>query len=229
MKVLNKTVQWLYRGKTTVTAVLAVAVSTAFFGTGVPYQGLSPFARAVISYEETVFAEIEQENKRARLLYESGVKERIGNIISGYQTGLKYKDHEQIQQIIFDEAGKYGFDPLFLAAVIVTESSFNNWAKSNRGALGLMQIRPATARGLVDEVDAADSETLSLYDPEQNVALGAYYLNKLINRFGDLTLALEAYNHGPSRLGRILRKGKRPTQYSSKVLRLYEEFRTDSI
>ncbi|QPJ63800.1 MAG: lytic transglycosylase domain-containing protein [Candidatus Nitronauta litoralis] len=209
------------------TALLAVAVSFAFVGKGVPYQGVSPVARAVIGYEEIVVAKVEKEKKQARLLYESGVKERIGKVISGYQTG--FKDPENVQQIIFDESVKYGFDPLFLTAVIVTESSFNKRAKSSRGALGLMQIRPATARGLVGEVDATGDEPLSLYDPEQNVALGAYYLSKLIARFGDLKLALEAYNHGPSRLGRILRKGKRPTRYSSKVLRLYKEFRSQSI
>ncbi len=224
---IKNTINGFHRAKTSMTALLAVAVSTAFVGSGVPYQGVSPVARAVIGYEETVAAKIEKEKKRARLLYESGVKERIGKIISGYQTG--FKDPENVQQIIFDESVKYGFDPLFLTAVIVTESSFNNRAKSARGALGLMQIRPATAKGLVDEVDAAGEKPLSLYDPEQNVALGAYYLSKLIARFGDLKLALEAYNHGPSRLGRILRKGKRPTRYSSKVLRLYKEFRTQSI
>lgn len=224
---IKNTIQGFQRAKTSMTALLAVAVSVAFVGQGVPYPGVSPMARAVIGYEETVFAKIEQEKERTRLLYESGVKGRIGKIISGYQTG--FKDPEIVQQIIFDEAGKYGFDPLFLTAVIVTESSFNNRAKSTRGALGLMQIRPATAKGLVDEVEAVGDETLSLYDPEQNIALGAYYLSKLIGRFGDLKLALEAYNHGPSRLGRILRKGKRPTRYSSKVLRLYKEFRTQSI
>ncbi len=225
---IKKTVQWFQRAKTSMTAMLAVAVSMSFIGNGVPYHGLSPNARAVIGYEETVFAKIEQEKQRARLLYESGVKERIGKIISGYRSGLKYKDG-RVQQIIFGEAVKYGFDPLFLTAVIVTESSFNHRAKSNRGALGLMQIRPTTARGLVDEVDGGSAEPLSLYDPEQNVALGAYYLNKLIGRFGDLKLALEAYNHGPSRLRRLLRKGKRPTRYSSKVLGLYEQFRKQSI
>lgn len=224
---IKNTIQGFQRAKTSMAALLAVAVSVAFVGQGAPYPGVSPMSRAVIGYEETVFAKIEQEKKRTRLLYQSGVKERIGKIISGYQTG--FKDPENVQQIIFDEAARYGFDPLFLTAVIVTESSFNNRAKSTRGALGLMQIRPATAKGLVDEVETVGDEPLSLYDPEHNIALGAYYLSKLIRRFGDLKLALEAYNHGPSRLGRILRKGKRPTRYSSKVLRLYKEFRTQSI
>jgi soluble lytic murein transglycosylase len=87
-----------------------------------------------------------------------------------------------------------------LTAIIITESSFNKRARSNRGALGLMQIRPATGKQLATEVSVQWRGAPSLYDPETNIALGAYYLNKLFLRFGDLGLALEAYNHGPSRL-----------------------------
>jgi len=123
--------------------------------------------------------------------------------------------------LIVHESKKYGYDPLLLTAVIITESSFNNWARSNRGALGLMQIRPATGKELAAEVSVQWQGTLSLYNPETNIALGAYYLNKLYLHFGDLGLALEAYNHGPSRLKGYLKKGYRPTRYSRKVFKHY--------
>ena len=61
----------------------------------------------------------------------------------------------------------------------------------------------------------------SLDDPEVNITLGAYYLSKLFLRFGDLGLALEAYNHGPSRLKGYLKNGYRPKHYSQKVFRNY--------
>ena len=210
-------------------AVLAVGLALGGIGKGLPYNGLSPLARSIQTYEHGIASEIAREKHKARLLYEGGVKQRIASIIDDYRTGLKFEGQDQVAQVIFDESEKYGFDPMFLTAVIVTESSFYNWAKSHRGALGLMQIRPATARALVDEVETVSSDNISLYNPEQNIALGAFYLNKLIDRFGDLKLALEAYNHGPSRLVRILKKGKRPHRYSGKVMKLYKAFRERSI
>jgi len=123
--------------------------------------------------------------------------------------------------LIVHESKKYGYDPLLLTAVIITESSFNNWARSNRGAHGLMQIRPATGKELAAEVRVQWQGTPSLYDPETNITLGAYYLNKLFLRFGDLGLALEAYNHGPSRLKGYLKKGHRPKRYSRQVFKKY--------
>lgn len=210
-------------------AVLSVGLLQVFVGMGLPYNGVSPLSRSILTYENEIASHIAQEKHKTRLLYEGGVKQRIASIIDDYRTGLKFEGEDQVAQVIFEESGKYGFDPLFLTAVIVTESSFYNWAKSRRGALGLMQIRPATAKALVDEVETVNDDTLSLYDPEHNIALGAFYLNKLIKRFGDLKLALEAYNHGPSRLVRILKKGKRPNRYSGKVLKLYQEFRERSI
>ena len=130
---------------------------------------------------------------------------------------------------ILTESSKYGYDPLFLTALIITESSFNNWAKSNRNAHGLMQLKPTTAVAIASETDLKWKGTPTLYDPKKNIALGAYYLNKMVARFGDLTLALEAYNQGPSRLSRFLRKGYLPSRYSGKVLKNYRKIRFQPI
>ena len=81
--------------------------------------------------------------------------------------------------MIVYESKKYGYDPLLLTAVIITESSFNNYARSSKDALGLMQIRPATGKYLANEVNVQWNGSSSLYDPETNIILGAYYLNKL--------------------------------------------------
>ena len=153
--------------------------------------------------------------------FERSLKDRVAQQILLYKTGLKTSYINNLSELIVHESKKYGYDSFLLTAVIITESSFNNWARSNRGALGLMQIRPATGKELAAEVSVQWQGTLSLYNPETNIALGAYYLNKLYLHFGDLGLALEAYNHGPSRLKGYLKKGYRPTRYSRKVFKHY--------
>ena len=103
-----------------------------------------------------------------------------------------------------------------LRAVIVGESGFNSRAVSKRGAIGLMQLMPATANrfGVSD-----------LYDPGQNIGAGASYLKFLIDRFGkDLRLALAAYNAGENAVDRS--GGRIPpfseTQaYVPRVLKIY--------
>ena len=169
--------------------------------------GLTPSDTSWITWEEQAF--------------ERSLKDRVAQQILLYKTGLKTSDINNLSELIVHESKKYGYDSLLLTAVIITESSFNNWARSNKGALGLMQIRPATGKELAAEVSVQWQGTLSLYNPETNIALGAYYLNKLYLHFGDLGLALEAYNHGPSRLKGYLKKGYRPTRYSRKVFKNY--------
>ena len=157
--------------------------------------------------------------------YEGLVKSRISDVMGQYKTGLKNVDNGRIPELIYTISQKYGYDPLFLTAVIITESSFNNWARSRVGALGLMQIRPQTGLQLASETNTHWKGKPTLFDPETNIALGAYYLNKLTLRFGDLSLALEAYNHGPSRIRKYLKRGYRPKTYSRKVYKNYKRIR----
>ncbi|GJL78148.1 MAG: hypothetical protein NPINA01_11370 [Nitrospinaceae bacterium] len=153
------------------------------------------------------------------------VHETIKNVITDYRTGLTEEKKDKIAKHIRKQSKKYGYDPLFLTALIITESSFNHRAKSKVGALGLMQIRPRTGKALASETNLHWKGKRTLYHPEHNVALGSYYLNKLIKRFGNLKTALEAYNHGPTRIARYLRKGKHPKKYSGKVFAVYHQIR----
>ncbi len=180
--------------------------------------GLSPYYIAAGQWEERVF--LQNQNSAA-----AGVQAQIVKVLANYKTGLRQGFRDEIPGVIIRESKKYGYDPLFLTAVIITESSFNNWARSRKGALGLMQIRPATAIAMAQETSREWNGNPTLYDPGANIALGAYYLSKLVKRFGDLDLALEAYNHGPTKLARYLRKGYRPKGYSRKVIHRYEMIR----
>lgn len=89
---------------------------------------------------------------------------------------------------IEEHAFRADLDPKLVQAVIQVESGYNPRALSRKGAMGLMQLMPGTARDL-----AVDDP----WSPEQNVRGGTTYLRRLIDRFGDLELALAAYNAGP--------------------------------
>ncbi len=157
------------------------------------------------------------------------VHKKIINVITDYKTGMTDSNKESISQHILSQSRKYGYDPLFLTAVIITESSFNHRAKSKAGALGLMQIRLKTGKAMASESNIRWRGTRTLYRPEKNITLGTYYLSKLLNRFGNMKTALEAYNHGPTRTARHLRKGKRTHKYSGKVFAIYNKIKLEKI
>ncbi len=111
-------------------------------------------------------------------------------------------------------AREEGVAPELVLAVIYRESRFLPCAVSPSGALGLMQLKPATARlmGVHD-----------LFDPEQNIRAGARYLRFLLDRFGgNVTLALGAYHAGPGRVSRYAHIEKLPAtrRYVGDVLSL---------
>ncbi len=96
-------------------------------------------------------------------------------------------------KLIHDAARRARVDPALIEAVALIESGFNERARSPKGALGLMQLMPATATrfGVTDP-----------FDPRQNLLGGARYLRELIDRFEALPLALAAYNAGEGAVGR---------------------------
>lgn len=106
----------------------------------------------------------------------------------------------ELRAAIQEAARAYDLDPNLLAAMAFKESTFNPRAVSRRGAQGILQLMPRTARAL----GVRDS-----FDTRQNVFGGALYIRQLLDRFhGDLDLALASYNLGPER---IAREGKTAT------------------
>ena len=100
-------------------------------------------------------------------------------------------DPSKIDDLVSVAAQKQSLDPALLKAVIRQESGFKPCVVSSRGAQGLMQLMPATAREL---------HVSNAFDPEQNIRGGAAYLKQMLERYGgDLRLALVGYNAGPGR------------------------------
>jgi len=110
--------------------------------------------------------------------------------------------------IINRQARSEHLDPALIAAVIYAESKFDP-RTSSAGALGLMQIEPATARYLAHLSGGTTFKVADLAHPAVNIAYGSYYLRYLLNLYGDnRTLALAAYNAGTTNVNRWVARAR---------------------
>ncbi|HVZ46331.1 MAG TPA: lytic transglycosylase domain-containing protein [Ramlibacter sp.] len=140
--------------------------------------------------------------------------------------------YRQVKHHLREASKSQGVEYELLQAVIATESGFDSAAVSPKGAIGLMQVMPATAERYGITADRKLSVQKKLTDPRINIRTGAQYLHDLIGMFhGSLELALAAYNAGE---GAVLRAGRRipdirETQnYVKTVLQLYEVLKPPS-
>ena len=110
---------------------------------------------------------------------------------------LRSKYKLSYREEILSSAKEYDLDPYLVCGVIFTESAFRPEAKSSVGALGLMQLMPATG---LEEAELLEIEGVTeqrLTEPTLNIRLGCTYLRKLLDEFGTESVALAAYNAGP--------------------------------
>lgn len=138
----------------------------------------------------------------------------------GYQASFKHlkKNKKKYTPIIEAAASKHGIDPKLVHAVIYAESAYNATAVSSAGAVGLMQLMPATAR----QYGAQNRK-----DPKQNVFAGTRYLKYLLGLFNDdLSLSIAAYNAGENTVKKYnnqIPPYPETQKYVKQVLRLYKE------
>ena len=123
--------------------------------------------------------------------------------------------------LVEEAASLNHLDPALLHALITTESGYNPRAVSPKGAIGLMQLMPDTARRY---------GVSNVFDPSQNIHAGAHYLKDLLQMFNqDINLALAAYNAGEKsviKYGNQIPPYRETVAYVPKVLSHYRRFRT---
>ena len=132
---------------------------------------------------------------------------------------INWENQKRFAPLVAQAARAYQLDEALLHAVISTESGYEPRALSPKGAIGLMQVMPATGKRF---------GVANLNDPSKNIDAGARYLRVLLRQFdNDLSLVLAAYNAGENaviRHGRQIPPYRETRQYVPRVLALYKKF-----
>ncbi len=163
------------------------------------------------------------------LLKEEAAVRRIVAVIDRYRTWLSVDQKRELAQLILSESRNYQYDPLLTVAVIMRESGFDPQACSWKGARGLMQIKPATAKEVAGRIGLEWQGIQSLHDPYFNIKSGLYYLAAQRKEFGDLHISLAAYNHGPTAVRRMIASGRKvPQRYARMVISEYQKLKKEA-
>ncbi|MCY7305349.1 MAG: lytic transglycosylase domain-containing protein [Rhodoferax sp.] len=132
---------------------------------------------------------------------------------------------KQVRQLLREASNDHNIDFELLQALIAAESGFDSTAVSPKGAIGLMQIMPATARRYGVDGDRKMAIEKKLFDPKTNIRTGTRYLRDLINMFpGQLEVALASYNAGEGavqRAGNQIPNYKETQAYVKTVMQFY--------
>ncbi|HUV30467.1 MAG TPA: lytic transglycosylase domain-containing protein [Acidobacteriota bacterium] len=150
-------------------------------------------------------------------------KLQIFKAIDDFQIGFSDEEVQRLTDVIYAESKKYEYDPMFIMAVILTESSFRRGQRSQVGARGLMQVVPFVGEDVADRAGIEWQGSQTLFEPESNIKLGTLHLFEQILKFGDVKKAIMAYNVGETRLRHLMRFNEPlPKRYLDKVLENYE-------
>lgn len=140
---------------------------------------------------------------------------------SGFEPVIKFSAKgkpKSIDEIITEISAKFVIDANLVKAIIMAESNCNPQAVSSKGAQGLMQLMPSTAKEL---------NVNKPFDPRENIIGGVKYIKGLLASYGDLRLALAAYNAGPGTVKKYegIPPYRETINYVKKVIRYYNKFK----
>jgi len=132
-------------------------------------------------------------------------------------------ERRALARTVVEASREYDLPVDLVLAVIEVESSFDPFAVSHVGALGLMQVMPTTGAPVARRLGIAWRGPQTLFDVDANVRIGVAYLRELMDRYASVRAALAAYNWGPGEIDARLRSGAvLPVRYPERVLDAYQ-------
>ena len=147
---------------------------------------------------------------------------QILDAVKGLQIGFNDNQIHELSEVIYTESKKYRYDPMFVMALIMTESSFRKGQVSTAGAMGLMQVMPFVGADVAARAGLDWDGSESLFEPQTNIQVGTRHLFEQILKFNDIEKAIVAYNVGETRLRGLIRQGKKPPRgYLKRVMGNY--------
>jgi soluble lytic murein transglycosylase-like protein len=205
--------------------LLAALVAAAPAAAGDLYRRVD--ARGVVHFTDaprgTAFTKIAMRSPQSGIRVFAPSKSSGGSLVlrrSGSSRAAKLRENEDYDPLILLASRRHGVPAALVKAVIAAESSFDPGAVSPKGAMGLMQLMPGTAKDLgVDEP----------FHDEQNVHGGTRYLRWLFNRYGDWLRTVAAYNAGPEAVERYggVPPYRETREYVQRVLSYYRAYHDD--
>lgn len=190
--------------------------------------GYSPSVGAAIAVRETkalvekAFVQIEPVSLLPLPPLDQKLHDKRASPKSSAAVRGKQAEH-LFRPIIMRVAHRHQVDPAMVKAIIMAESSFNPKAISRRGAAGLMQLMPNTAKSL---------GVIDVFDPENNINAGVLYFKRLLKEFrGDVKLALAAYNAGSRKVKEYqgIPPFKTTRIYIKKVFEYYRHYKNEAL
>jgi soluble lytic murein transglycosylase len=164
--------------------------------------------------------QISFQQKRIRELEE---KLQIFKAIDDFQICFNQQEVDELGEVIYAESKRYGYDPMFIMAVILTESSFRKGQTSRAGARGLMQVVPFVGEDVAPRAGVNWDGAETLFEPGSNIKMGTRHLFEQILKFSDVKQALLSYYMGEAALRGLMRQNRPlPKRYLKTIEQNYE-------
>lgn len=186
------------------------------------------YEKEILKLKEENFQYINDINHQEDIKRSTDYKDKIRDYILE-NSNLSAKQVDQIVRYSFDTASKYSIDPLLIIALMEIESNFDPKAVSKSGARSLLQVTKIAEKEVKIRYDGVFSGIEN--DIHKNIVSSITYLSYLLDKYNDISVALESYRIGPSKMDYMLSKNnaKVNTKYVFKVLTAYANIRAECL
>lgn len=154
----------------------------------------------------------------------SHITKQISQHLKDTNTDIDNDTASRISRVVYEESMRHGLDYRLVLALMKIESNFKHDAVSSKGARGLLQVKPSVAKFVAQDAGIKWDGHKTLDEPDSNIRIGIYFFCQLLKDFKNTSLALKAYNMGPTRLRGLPLKNIQPTRgFSGLVMNEYKK------